>query len=111
MTRKTKINTKKIETNIIKIGDKDLSVYITAFVFKAQPVIYDKFGSIKFQVAGSPIRLEKANYLVSLFKNFGFVENERQVKEIMVTPETGDPYKLKDVHEITLKKIPALLGW
>lgn len=97
---------KKSESNIIKIGEKDLAPYMVAMVFKGQPAIYDKFSEIKIQVAKS--RLAKANYLIELFKNWGLIEINREQKKITITPENGQPYDLDDAFEITVKKIPAL---
>ena len=99
---------KRKESNIIKIGDKDLPPYIVAMVFKGQPNIYEKYGEIKIQVAKS--RLPRANYLIELFKNWGLFEVSRQQKKITITPESGDPYELEDAYEITVKKIPAIEG-
>lgn len=103
MTKKDKIS----ESNVIKIGEKDLAPYIVAMVFKGQPNLYNKFDNeIKIQVAKS--RLAKANYLIELFKNWGLMEIERVQKNITITPEKGDPYELEDAYEIIVKKIPAL---
>ena len=96
------------KSNIIKIGDKDLPVYVVAMVFKGQPMIYNEFNEIKIQVAKS--RLPKANYLIKLFENWGLVEEKREQKEITITPENGQAYTLKDAYEITVRKIPALEG-
>lgn len=97
---------KTSESNIIKIGEKDLAPYIVAMVYKGQPNLYDKFKEIKIQVAKS--RLAKANYLIELFKNWGIIEISREQKKITITPEKGQPYELDDAYEIVVKKIPAL---
>lgn len=105
--RKMVKNDKKSESNVIKIGEKDLAPYILAMVFKGQPNIYNKFNNeIKIQVAKS--RLAKANYLIELFKNWGLMEIERTQKNITIIPEKGDPYELEDAYEIRVKKIPAI---
>ena len=94
------------ESNIIKIGEKDLAPYIVAMIYKGQPNIYNKFAEIKIQVAKS--RLAKANYLIELFKNWGLLEVTREQKKITITPEKGQPYELEDAYEIIVRKIPAL---
>ena len=95
--------------NLIKIAEKDLSVYAWAVVLKGQPYVYQKYGEIKIQVTRN--RIEKANQLIELFKHWGLEEVKREPCKILVTPPKKNPYYLTEAFEITLRKIGALTDW